>query len=97
VVGHLEQNQEVIKKFTMVVDTKLHRTCKFVCQTPKFKQEYTTTTKNKNAYRNGFFRCRKCEYYIKDFTYCPCCGTKLAIAPRNAKSKRELTKDIVRY
>ena len=54
-------------------------------------------THNFCSEENEFFRCRKCEYYIKDFTYCPCCGTRLAIAPRNAKSKRELLKDIVRY
>ena len=75
----------------------MHCTCKYTCQTVEFKKAYTITKKNKNAYRNVFFRCRKCEYYIKDFTYCPCCGTRLAIAPRNAKCKRELLKDIVRY
>ena len=62
-----------------------------------FKKEYKTTKIHRNAFRNGFFRCRKCEYYIKDLKYCPCCGTRLAIGPRNAKSKRLLKKDIVRW
>jgi hypothetical protein len=75
----------------------LHCICKNVCQTDEFKKNHTITKKNKNAYRDGFFRCRKCEYYIKDFTYCPCCGTRLAIAPRNAKSKRAYYKDLGRY
>ena len=75
----------------------MHCICKNICQTDEFKKNNTITKIHRNAFRNGFFRCRKCEYYIKDFTYCPCCGTRLAIAPRNAKSKRELLKDIVRY
>ena len=75
----------------------MHCICKYTCQTAEFKKAYTITKIHRNAFRNGFHRCRKCEYYIKDFTYCPCCGTRLAIAPRNAKSKRELLKDIVRY
>jgi lipopolysaccharide biosynthesis regulator YciM len=71
--------------------------CKEICQTAKFKKEHITTKRNKDAYRNGFFRCRECKYYIKDFTYCPCCRTRLSIAPRNAKCKREYYKDLVRY
>lgn len=81
----------------MVVDTKLHCICKNICVSDAFKKEYKTTKIHRNAFRNGFFRCRKCEYYIKDLKYCPCCGTRLAIGPRNAKSKRLLKKDIVRY
>ena len=71
--------------------------CKNKCHTDKFKKEFKTTKFHKNAFRNGFSRCRKCEFYIKDFTYCPCCGTRLAIAPRNAKSKRELHQNVGRY
>ena len=80
-----------------VVDTKLHCICKYTCQTAEFKKTHVTTKIHRNAFRNGFFRCRKCEYYIKDNHYCPCCGTRLATSPRNAKSKRELNKEIVRY
>jgi rRNA maturation endonuclease Nob1 len=68
-----------------------------MCESDKFKTEFDTTRIHKNAFRLGYSRCRKCEYYIKDFTYCPCCGTRLAIAPRNAKSKRALNQDIGRY
>ena len=75
----------------------MHCICKNMCQTDKFKNEFDTTRAHKNSFREGYSRCRKCEYYIKDFTYCPCCGTRLAIAPRNAKSKRVLNQDIGRY
>jgi hypothetical protein len=68
-----------------------------MCQTDKFKKEYDITKTHRNAFRLGYSRCRKCEYYIKDFTYCPCCGTRLAIAPRNAKAKRVLNEGIGRY
>lgn len=72
-------------------------TCKNLCTTAKFKKEFTTTTKNKNAFVNGFSRCRKCEYYIKGEIYCPCCKTRLATSPRNAKSNRIFKKDYGRY
>tara|TARA_R110000744_G_scaffold29685_1_gene70629 strand:+ start:2518 stop:2724 length:207 start_codon:yes stop_codon:yes gene_type:complete len=68
-----------------------------MCQREEFKKEFDITRVHKNAFRSGYYRCRKCEYYIKDFTYCPCCGTRLAIAPRNAKSKRVLNENIGRY
>ena len=71
--------------------------CKNHCTSADFKKNHVTTKIHKNAFRLGFFRCRKCEYYIKDNHYCPCCGTRLATSPRNAKSKRELKKEIVRY
>ena len=77
--------------------TKLHCICKNMCQTDKFKKEYDMTKAHKNAFRSGYSRCRKCEYYIKGLTYCPCCGTRLAIAPRNAKAKRVLNEGISRY
>lgn len=71
--------------------------CKGICKTAKFINEYKTTTKNKNSFKLGYFRCRRCEYYIKGFNNCPCCGTKLAQVPRNAKSKRLLNIDVGRY
>jgi rubrerythrin len=79
------------------LDTKLFCICKHHCQTEQFKKEFDITKLHRNAFRNGYFRCRKCEYYIKGFNYCPCCGTRLARAPRNARSKRKLNVDIVRY
>mgnify|MGYP000055054954 FL=1 len=75
----------------------MHCICKNMCQREEFKKEFDITRVHKNAFRSGYYRCRKCEYYIKDFTYCPCCGTRLAIAPRNAKCKRALNQDIGRY
>lgn len=71
--------------------------CKGLCEQKDFKKKFTVTKKHSNAFTLGFFRCRKCEYYIKGFTYCPCCGTRLAIGPRNAKSKRLLKSGIGRY
>ena len=71
--------------------------CKGYCGTPKFKEEYVTTRILRNAFRNGYFRCRQCEYFIKGLTKCPCCGIRLATGPRNAKFKRLLKMDVGRY
>jgi rubrerythrin len=75
----------------------MHCICKDTCNTVDFKKNHITTRIHKNAFRLGFFRCRKCEYYIKGVNYCPCCGTRLATSPRNAKSKREYKKELARY
>lgn len=72
-------------------------TCKGTCKLPKFKSEYKTTRINRNAFRKGFFRCSECEYYIKELNYCPCCGLRLKKSPRNARSKRLLNNEVVRY
>jgi hypothetical protein len=71
--------------------------CKGICDTDKFRDQFNTTRKHAKAYVNGYYRCRKCEYYIKDFTYCPCCGVRLATGPRNAKCKRILKMSAGRY
>lgn len=71
--------------------------CKGLCEQKDFKKKFTVTKKHLNAFTLGFFRCRKCEYYIKEFTYCPCCGTRLAVVPRNTKSKRLLKSGVGRY
>ena len=75
----------------------MHCICKYLCQREQFKKEFNTTRVNRDSFKLGYSRCRKCEYYIKGFTYCPCCATRLAIAPRNAKSKRILNENIGRY
>ena len=76
----------------------MHCVCKNRCTTFDFKKKYETTTKHKDAFRLGFYRCRKCEYYIKGtVNYCPCCDTRLATSPRNAKCKRMLKKELGRY
>jgi rRNA maturation endonuclease Nob1 len=72
--------------------------CKSRCHLSGFKEEYTTTKVHRNAFRNGFFRCRTCDYYIKyDGVHCPCCGVRLARGARNARSKRLLKAGVVRY
>lgn len=75
----------------------MHCICKNTCATVEFLKNYVTTKKHKDAFNNGFFRCRKCEIYIKGVNYCPCCGTRLATAPRNAKCKRQFKKNVGRY
>lgn len=75
----------------------MHCICKNTCTTVEFLKNYVTTKKHKDAFNNGFFRCRKCEVYIKGVNYCPCCGTRLATAPRNAKCKRQFKKNVGRY
>jgi len=71
--------------------------CKGKCGLSSFRDEYDTTKIDRNAFRLGYKRCRKCQYYIKyEGVWCPCCGEKLAIRPRNAKSKRLYNKDVVR-
>lgn len=92
----LEQKQKAEENMKGV-DIKLHCICKNICNTAKFKKDHVVTTRHKDAFRNGFFRCRKCEYYIKDQHYCPCCGTRLATSPRNARCKRALKMEIGRY
>ena len=71
--------------------------CKGRCKLPEFKGDYDISRVNRNAFQNGYYRCRTCEYYIKGLHYCPCCGARLAIAPRNAKSKRQLNVGVARY
>jgi len=75
----------------------MHCICKNHCTSADFKKNHVTTKIHKNAFRLGFFRCRKCEVYVKGVNYCPCCGTRLATSPRNAKCKRALKQDIGRY
>lgn len=55
---------------------------------------YNTRLTHRNAYALGYSRCRRCEFYIKGETYCPCCTTILSTKPRNAKSKRILNEKL---
>lgn len=71
--------------------------CKGHCTTPDFNKKYKTRRIHRDSFKLGYFRCRQCEYYVKGMSYCACCGTRLAIAPRNARSKRKLNAEVVRY
>jgi hypothetical protein len=47
-----------------------------------------------NHYANGQKRCQICELFIKwDGLYCPCCGCRLRIGPRNPKLNAKLREE----
>ena len=75
----------------------MYCSCKRHCKTKDFKQKYSTIIKNIGSFKAGYFKCRECVFYIKEFSYCPCCGSRLSTGPRNAKCKRLLKMDIGRY
>ena len=57
--------------------------CKGICG------RYKTTFSNN--YANGQKRCQICELFIKcDQLYCPCCGCRLRVGPRNPKLNARL-------
>ena len=44
-----------------------------------------------NRYSNGQKRCQVCEIFIKwDGLWCPCCGYRLRMRPRNLKSELKI-------
>jgi uncharacterized Zn finger protein (UPF0148 family) len=58
-------------------------TCKGICIRHKATSRYVTGNK----------RCQICELFIKwDGVFCPCCGYRLRIGPRNMKFKAKVRK-----
>jgi rRNA maturation endonuclease Nob1 len=58
-------------------------TCRGICIRPKASSRYAT----------GHKRCQTCDMFIKwDGVFCPCCGSRLRIGPRNIKSNAKLRK-----
>jgi hypothetical protein len=58
-------------------------TCKGICQRHK-----AIKPRNGGRYLIGQKRCQVCEIYIDwQGTWCPCCGYRLRIRPRNGKYK----------
>jgi uncharacterized Zn finger protein (UPF0148 family) len=58
-------------------------TCKGICIRHKATSRYVTGNK----------RCQICGLFIKwDGVFCPCCGYRLRIGPRNMKFKAKLRK-----
>jgi hypothetical protein len=58
-------------------------TCKGICTRHKASGRYATGNK----------RCQICELFIQwDGLFCPCCGSRLRIGPRNIKFKAKLRK-----
>jgi rRNA maturation endonuclease Nob1 len=61
-------------------------TCKGICLRLKaFKPAHS------GRYVNGQKRCQGCEIFIKwDGLWCPCCGFRLRLGPRNSANKERL-------
>ena len=58
-------------------------TCKGTCVRHKAIKESI-----RGFYVNGQKRCQACEIFIEwEGVWCPCCGSKLRIGPRNMKYK----------
>jgi len=53
---------------------------------------------NASRYGSGQKRCQICEIYLKwDGLFCPCCGCKLRVKPRNRHWKVKLLYEKKRY
>jgi rRNA maturation endonuclease Nob1 len=61
-------------------------TCKGIClRLRAFKPAHS------GRYVNGQKRCQGCEIFIKwDGLWCPCCGFRLRLGPRNSTNKDRL-------
>jgi uncharacterized Zn finger protein (UPF0148 family) len=47
--------------------------------------------KASGRYANGHKRCQTCDLFVEwDEVFCPCCGSRLRIGPRNIKDKAKL-------
>ena len=67
--------------------------CKGVCEA-----KYDTRRMNRNAYRDGYKRCKRCTVWIKwDGTFCPCCGTRMQIYPRSRMMRQKRLDEVKRY
>jgi hypothetical protein len=57
--------------------------CKGICIDYKASGRYVT----------GHKRCQTCDLFIEwDGVFCPCCGSRLRIGPRNIRNKAKLRK-----
>lgn len=61
----------------------------------KFDVRYS----NKDSFKMGYGRCRECGIFIKEFTWCPCCSSRISFRPKNNIAKRKFNeaRNIVRY
>jgi hypothetical protein len=47
--------------------------------------------KASGRYANGHKRCQICDLFIKWYgVFCPCCGSRLRMGPRNIKDKAKI-------
>jgi hypothetical protein len=63
--------------------------CTGFCDSAQFNEENDVRRHDRDAYKDGYARCRKCELYLKGHDKCPCCNRFLCKKPRNGKFKRE--------
>lgn len=65
--------------------------CKRVCD--RFKAKRVGTDSH---YVSGHKRCYNCEMFLNwEGLFCPCCGRRLRVKPRNAKAKKAVRDFIV--
>lgn len=58
-------------------------TCKGHCITLEHKKLV------RGVHRTDYKRCSKCTIFLKYAgTYCPCCGVRLKVTPRNSTARR---------
>ncbi|KAG2478428.1 MAG: hypothetical protein NPMRTH1_520002 [Nitrosopumilales archaeon] len=61
-------------------------TCKGICH----RYKALKPLHGKIRYAQGQKRCIRCDVYIKwDGLFCPCCGSRLRVAPRHTKLKEK--------
>ena len=71
----------------------VHMVCKGIC----LRHKAIRPTNGGCRYLKGQKRCQVCQVFIYwEGSYCPCCGYKLRLNPRNSKFKLTLrrTKDM---
>jgi len=67
---------------------ELEMTCKGICIRHKATRSHHD---GGNRYSTGQKRCQICQIFIKwDGLWCPCCGYRLRMKPRNLKSEVKL-------
>ncbi len=70
----------------MTNDATIIMTCKGICIRHKAPRPVIG-----NRYSTGQKRCQICEIFLRwDGLWCPCCGYRLRMKPRNLKSESKL-------
>jgi hypothetical protein len=65
------------------IDDTWKMTCKGICISHKASGRYAT----------GHKRCQICDLFVQwDGVFCPCCGSRLRVGPRNTTNKAKLRK-----
>jgi len=68
--------------------------CVGYCHIDECKEKFDVRYSHRNAFQLGYSVCRQCEFYIKGMSFCPCCGGRLSVKPRNSTSKRLLNEKL---